>query len=599
MKRFLQLFIAAMLLTSFLNAQDIQENTYTFIKAEEKISVDGSANESFWAKAEWASLSKRQDSESQDMDWSETDFSARFKAAWHPEDGFYFYVEVNDDTFLDWQSVKDTWTEAEGPAAHLGEVIEIGLRKGVRPELEDEYGDNACLYNDQTFLFRFNPLERFEGGRPGFGWGAGIDFWAGANFNFKALQSSNGWITEVHIPLTHYQADSANYTNPSGGDIVTFDIIISDADQMPEDNPVYKAMAFNNTYNWDNWDKPCYWGKGILFEEIVDNSGIQKNSYSFGEITTDVTIDGLADESFWNSVPVATLAKRQDSESQDMNWSEDDFSAEFKAVWHKTNGFYFFIDVTDDTFIEWQAVKDSWTEEEGPAAHLGEVIEIGLRKGIRPQLVDEYGDNACLYDDQTFLFRFNPLERFEGGRPGFGWGAGADFWAGANFNFKAIQTAKGWAAEVNIPLSHYKVDAANYKDPETGDIVTFDIIISDADQMPEENSVYKAMAFNNTYNWDNWDKPCYWGQGILSAKTSSEKYSEKIFTVYPNPVNNVLNIRGAEKISKIQIVDINGRVVLTRETEFEQIDVSAIQKGVYLMNIISKEGNHHSVRLVK
>ncbi|MEN8250231.1 MAG: T9SS type A sorting domain-containing protein [Bacteroidota bacterium] len=62
---------------------------------------------------------------------------------------------------------------------------------------------------------------------------------------------------------------------------------------------------------------------------------------------------------------------------------------------------------------------------------------------------------------------------------------------------------------------------------------------------------------------------------------------ESVIAVYPNPANNVINIRAnREEIKGIRMLDLNGKVVLELE-RFNQnlINISNLKKGVYLLKI--------------
>jgi hypothetical protein len=78
--------------------------------------------------------------------------------------------------------------------------------------------------------------------------------------------------------------------------------------------------------------------------------------------------------------------------------------------------------------------------------------------------------------------------------------------------------------------------------------------------------------------------------------TSSEMVSNlidnsvqtKAFTIYPNPVQQTLNITGGESLAGgiIRIYDISGRQVVTARAASNQINVSALRSGVYTLEFI-------------
>jgi len=71
----------------------------------------------------------------------------------------------------------------------------------------------------------------------------------------------------------------------------------------------------------------------------------------------------------------------------------------------------------------------------------------------------------------------------------------------------------------------------------------------------------------------------------------------------PNPVHSVLNISSDEYFSKLAVYDLQGKQ--QNEFEFsslrnyETIDLSGLDSGIYLVNIISASGTRSSKKIVK
>ena len=64
-------------------------------------------------------------------------------------------------------------------------------------------------------------------------------------------------------------------------------------------------------------------------------------------------------------------------------------------------------------------------------------------------------------------------------------------------------------------------------------------------------------------------------------------------SLFPNPVNDLLSIAGAETIIKgYNIFDIQGRLIkqFTSSNSINQIDVSSLESGVYLLKLKSELG---------
>ena len=60
--------------------------------------------------------------------------------------------------------------------------------------------------------------------------------------------------------------------------------------------------------------------------------------------------------------------------------------------------------------------------------------------------------------------------------------------------------------------------------------------------------------------------------------------------VYPNPVSDVLNIRG-EGIQQIELMDVNGRTVMTSGAT-SQLNLDGMAAGLYMVRVITNEGVH-------
>jgi serine protease len=64
--------------------------------------------------------------------------------------------------------------------------------------------------------------------------------------------------------------------------------------------------------------------------------------------------------------------------------------------------------------------------------------------------------------------------------------------------------------------------------------------------------------------------------------------------VFPNPVNNLLNIEADEDISVVKIYSLSGQLILTQVDSTKTIDVSQLSNGTYLIEISSANQTLHS-----
>lgn len=83
---------------------------------------------------------------------------------------------------------------------------------------------------------------------------------------------------------------------------------------------------------------------------------------------------------------------------------------------------------------------------------------------------------------------------------------------------------------------------------------------------------------------------------ILEALPS---YQE--FKVYPNPVNDFVNVESPIEISNIMIVGIDGRVIYNEEINkhYSQVDMSSAPKGMYILRASFADGSTTDSKLIK
>jgi hypothetical protein len=56
--------------------------------------------------------------------------------------------------------------------------------------------------------------------------------------------------------------------------------------------------------------------------------------------------------------------------------------------------------------------------------------------------------------------------------------------------------------------------------------------------------------------------------------------------IYPNPANNILNISSSEIIQKVEVLDVVGRVIISKTLNSSNyiLDVSNLNRNVYFVN---------------
>ncbi|WP_411810872.1 T9SS type A sorting domain-containing protein [Chryseobacterium scophthalmum] len=76
-------------------------------------------------------------------------------------------------------------------------------------------------------------------------------------------------------------------------------------------------------------------------------------------------------------------------------------------------------------------------------------------------------------------------------------------------------------------------------------------------------------------------------QNVLGISEISNDKTE--LSIYPNPVQDVLNIQSKNQIVKAEIYDVNGRILLSTSLKGNSIHVSELSKGNYIIKLFSKD----------
>ncbi|WP_372932469.1 T9SS type A sorting domain-containing protein [Mariniphaga sediminis] len=90
-------------------------------------------------------------------------------------------------------------------------------------------------------------------------------------------------------------------------------------------------------------------------------------------------------------------------------------------------------------------------------------------------------------------------------------------------------------------------------------------------------------------------------QIIITYPVGIKDIAEMGVNVYPNPVNNVLNISQAQQINKFVVTNISGQTVESsaNQSSIIQVNTSAYSPGIYFLQIYSKDGATGKLKFVK
>ena len=105
------------------------------------------------------------------------------------------------------------------------------------------------------------------------------------------------------------------------------------------------------------------------------------------------------------------------------------------------------------------------------------------------------------------------------------------------------------------------------------------------DSEPYQGTWLGAMIFftidgNNDLYIDDF----YYSEGTIFAV---DDFSPQVFSAYPNPVKDVLNISSKATVDVITVYDILGKIILQAQPDVisPSINMSALQSGIYLVNV--------------
>ena len=90
--------------------------------------------------------------------------------------------------------------------------------------------------------------------------------------------------------------------------------------------------------------------------------------------------------------------------------------------------------------------------------------------------------------------------------------------------------------------------------------------------------------------------------GTIDASTLSvdDDTLQSEILLYPNPTSNLLKIRSTTSISKVQIYDLNGRIVkeVKSENTINEIDISQLSSGIYIVRLANQNNSMISSRKI-
>lgn len=79
----------------------------------------------------------------------------------------------------------------------------------------------------------------------------------------------------------------------------------------------------------------------------------------------------------------------------------------------------------------------------------------------------------------------------------------------------------------------------------------------------------------------------------------NEATALKTINVYPNPTNGVLNLQSQVALTSYTLCDLQGRVVKQGNIEYNQVDLSGLESGVYVLGVRGGNGGVRNFKVVR
>jgi hypothetical protein len=74
-----------------------------------------------------------------------------------------------------------------------------------------------------------------------------------------------------------------------------------------------------------------------------------------------------------------------------------------------------------------------------------------------------------------------------------------------------------------------------------------------------------------------------------------------LFSLYPNPANDILSLQSEIENAQISLFDINGKIVFSKimTTNSEELDVKKLERGLYIIELKNDVGQSAKKKFVR
>ena len=191
---------------------------------------------------------------------------------------------------------------------------------------------------------------------------------------------------------------------------------------------------------------------------------------------------------------------------------------------------------------------------------------------------------------------------------------GAQFYAGTaleldvpiDFSSSELIAIKTYSPKAGIPVKLRLENADNSVgievDVNTTVVDEWEILTYDFTGQTAGTDFVRVVVFFEFIDGLPGDGSTYYFDDIeITELLGVSEFEVAEIALYPNPVNEILNVESTTMISQIDIFAVTGQLVMTQFPQqlTTQLSVSTLRTGVYLVNITSESGAVVTKRIVK
>jgi len=249
--------------------------------------------------------------------------------------------------------------------------------------------------------------------------------------------------------------------------------------------------------------------------------------------------------------------------------------------------------VQDPNFDDVNGVIPNWTPSSGDITASASSTSNSGAQAAKVDIVNTLSGNVILWNDYTLAFDSPTTTAASGDNVVITWDMRS---SSTNLEvsprFKMGKTAGGndlytMAKKIVTVVDTYQsfsITKALNASEEYNDIYTLGFTITTANA--GDNVYIDNVTTTVTIN------------GITLSVNNIDYKDDASISIYPNPVQNILNVNASKEVLKIEVFNILGQKMLSKENS-STVDISNLNKGVYITKIFQENDVISTKRFIK